>query len=132
MTVNQRKRAIIISVIAVMIILLFIVPFIKKQSTKPISFSSEKWISGNWKERYRMLEDIEQNYELIGMSADEIEEFLGIYSIRCEPYIGEEGIVDYHLGFEVREDYWEGIEVLLISFKNDIVVNYNYAYLSEL
>lgn len=44
--------------------------YIKKQST-PTSFSSEEWINGNWKERYRML---------------------------------------------------EGIEVLLISFKNDVVV----------
>ena len=104
----------------------------KNEPLEPIPFSSDEWINGEWKERYRMLEDLENNYELIGMSRDEIDEMLGVYSIRCAAVGSDYGEVDYHLGFDVREDYWEGTEVILIGFKDDIVVKYEYEYLSWL
>ena len=104
----------------------------KNEPLEPIPFSSDEWINGEWKERYRMLEDLENNYELIGMSRDEIEELLGEYSVRSEDVGSDYNVVEYYLGFSIREDYWEGIEVLLIGFRNDIVVKYEYEYLSWL
>ena len=104
----------------------------KNEPLEPIPFSSDEWINGEWKERYRMLEDLENNYELIGMSREEIDEMLGAYLIRCDAFVSDNGEVDYHLGFDVRDDYWEGIEVLLIGFKDDTVVKYEYEYLSWL
>ena len=104
----------------------------KNEPLEPIPFSSDEWINGEWKERSRMLDDLENNYELIGMSREEIDEMLGAYLIRCDAFVSDNGEVDYHLGFDVRDDYWEGIEVLLIGFKDDTVVKYEYEYLSRL
>ena len=104
----------------------------KNEPLEPIPFSSYEWINGEWKERYRMLEDLENNYDLVGMSRDEIEELLGEYSVRSEDVGSDYNVVEYYLGFSIREDYWEGIEVLLIGFKDDIVVKYEYEYLSWL
>ena len=104
----------------------------KNEPLEPIPFSSYEWINGEWKERYRMLEDLENNYDLVGMSRDEIEELLGEYSVRSEDVGSDYNVVEYYLGFSIREDYWEGIEVLLIGFRDDIVVKYEYEYLSWL
>ena len=104
----------------------------KNEPLEPIPFSSDEWINGDFKERSRMLDDLENNYELIGMSREEIDEMLGAYLIRCDAFVSDNGEVDYHLGFDVRDDYWEGIEVLLIGFKDDTVVKYEYEYLSWL
>ena len=104
----------------------------KNEPLEPIPFSSDEWINGDFKERSRMLDDLENNYELIGMSREEIDEMLGAYLIRCDAFVSDNGEVDYHLGFDVRDDYWEGIEVLLIGFRDDIVVKYEYEYLSWL
>ena len=104
----------------------------KNEPLEPISFSSDEWINGEWKERYRMLEDLENNYDLVGMSRDEIEELLGEYSVRSEDVGSDYNVVEYYLGFSIREDYWEGTEVILIGFKDDIVVKYEYEYLSWL
>ena len=104
----------------------------KNEPLEPIPFSSDEWINGEWKERYRMLEDLENNYDLVGMSRDEIEELLGEYSVRSEDVGSDYNVVEYYLGFSIREDYWEGIEVLLIGFRDDIVVKYEYEYLSWL
>ena len=50
----------------------------KNEPPEPIPFSSDEWINGEWKERYRMLEDLENNYELIGMSREEMTEKLSL------------------------------------------------------
>ena len=110
----------------------FINGCVKNEPLEPIPFSSDEWINGVWKERYRMLEDLENNYELIGMSREEIDEMLGAYLIRCNASVSDNEDGDYQLGFDVREDYWEGIEVLLIWFEDNIAVKYEYEYLSWL
>ena len=130
---KKRKVYILLIVILLIAILsIFINSYQKKESQKPIPFSSDEWINGDFKERSRMLDDLENNYELIGMSREEIDEMLGAYLIRCDAFVSDNGEVDYHLGFDVRDDYWEGIEVLLIGFKDDTVVKYEYEYLSRL
>lgn len=95
-------------------------------------FSADNWMSVEMEQRYHMLEDLYVSVELVGMSSDEVEELLGKYSISHEAYLSDEGKYDYHWGYTVRYDWWEGYEYLLINFKDDTVVGYELEYGSEL
>lgn len=100
---------------------------------EPITeFSTENWQSVERKQRYHMLEDLHAEVELVGMTADEVEQLLGECSIRCEAYWSDMGKCDYHWGYSVRYDSWYGDEYLLINFKDDIVVSYELEYASDL
>ena len=118
--------------ICLSVVLLLIGVFFKTQQKNPLSFSTKKWINEDATERYRMLDDLISNYNLIGMRSDEVKILLGNYSIRRKAFTSDAGSVDYHWGYIIRYDNWEGTEVLLIGFKDDIVVKYELAYLSEL
>lgn len=95
-------------------------------------FSADNWLSVEQDQRYHMLEDLHAKVELVGMSSDEVEELLGKYSISHGAYLSDEGRYDYHWGYVVRYDQWEGDEYLLIHFKDDVVVDYELEYGSEL
>ena len=115
------------------IFMIFVVGFILKQNqNSEIIFSSEKWIASKDTERYCMFADFENNYELIGMNKEEIQSLLGEYSIRKEADFSDANMVDFHWGYIIREDAWEGMEVLLIGFKDDVVIKYEKVFLSEL
>ena len=101
-------------------------------NTPITEFSSDNWMSVEMEQRYHMLEDLYVSVELVGMSSDEVEELLGKYSISHEAYLSDERKYDYHWGYVVRYDSWEGYEYLLINFKDDIVVDYELEYGSEL
>lgn len=124
------KRRIIIVVLIIGIVILFL--FSLKKDNPITEFSSESWQAVEREQRYHMLDDLYTEVELIGMTVDEVEQLLGEYSIRCEAYWSDAGKCDYHWGYWVRNDSWEGIEYLLISFKDDIVVSYELEYGSEL
>ena len=95
----------------------------QRQSTSETVYSAYRvWLK----------EDLYEKVELIGMSSNEVEDLLGMYGVRCEAYWSDEGKCDYHWGYRVRYDSWEGVEYLLISFKDDIVVGYELEYGSEL
>lgn len=79
-----------------------------------------------------MLDDLTANYNLIGMHTDEVKTLLGDYDVGHGAFLSDAGAVDYYWGYVIRFDDWEGREVLLIGFKDDIVVKYELAYLSEL
>ncbi|MGN0131049.1 MAG: hypothetical protein ACI4AA_01255 [Lachnospiraceae bacterium] len=79
-----------------------------------------------------MLDDLYTKVELVGMTSDEVEELLGEYSISHGAYLSDGEKYDYHWGYIVRDDRWEGYEYLLINFKDDIVVDYELEYGSEL
>ena len=124
----KRKNTIILLIICIAIILLY-----SCKKDRPITrFSTENWRSVEWNQRYHMLEDLYTQVELVGMTSDEVEKLLGNYSIRCDAYWSDEGKCDYHWGYSIRDDWWEGCEYLLISFKNDIVVSYELEYGSDL
>lgn len=106
--------------------------FFEYQRRQPLPFSTEKWINEDDTKRYRMLDDFTRNYDLIGMSADEVEILLGEYSIRCDAFPSDAGKIDCYWGYIIRHDAWEGKEVLLIGLQNGMVVNYERAHLSEL
>ena len=95
-------------------------------------FSVDNWMSVDQDERYHMLEDMYAKVELVGMSADEVEKLLGQYSVSHGAYLSDEGKYDYHWGYLIRYDRWEGDEYLLINFKDNTVVDYELEYGSEL
>lgn len=125
----KKKNKMIPIVVCAAIILLF--GGCGKNSTTT-EFSADSWMSVDQDQRYRMLEDLYAKVELAGMSADEVEKLLGKYSISHEAYLSDEGKYDYHWGYVVRDDWLEGYEYLLINFKDDIVVDYELEYGSDL
>lgn len=46
-----------------------------------------------------MLDDLNAEVELVGMTVDEVEQLLGECSIRCEAYWSDMGKCDYHWGY---------------------------------
>jgi len=84
-------------------------------------FESSAWI--NWddtestqKMRWNMINDLTNNYKLIGMQKDEVKKLLGTPSSEYKNKIS------YYLGMTGR-----GINTgsLSLKFKDDIVINYN-------
>lgn len=136
--IKKRKKKFTYICIAVLILLFifigifFIGIFFGARQKQALSFSTEQWINGDDTERYRMLDDLTANYNLIGMHTDEVKTLLGAYDVGHGAFLSDAGAVDYYWGYVIRFDDWEGREVLLIGFKDDIVVKYELAYLSEL
>lgn len=126
----MKRRNIIAALIVFVVIILLL--FCCKKEEPITEFSTENWKSVEGDQRYHMLEDLYTEVELIGMTADEVEELLGEYCIRCEAYWSDMGKCDYHWGYSVRYDSWYGDEYLLINFKDDKVVGYELEYGSEL
>lgn len=125
------KRKNIIALLAICILIILAV-YRYEKNLIITEFSAENWRSVDSDQRYHMLEDLYAKVELIGMSSEEIEKLLGEYEFSHEAYWSDEGKCDYHWGYTVRYDSWEGDEYLLISFKDDIVVGYELEYGSEL
>ena len=125
----KRQNKIASLVICITIILLL---YNCKKNNPIAEFSVDNWMAVEQNQRYHMLEDLYVEVELVGMSSNEVEELLGKYSISHEAYLSDEGQCDYHWGYMVRYDSWEGDEYLLISFKDNIVVSYELEYGSEL
>ena len=95
-----------------------------------IPFSTDKWKEG-FTDRYLMLEDLESNYDLIGMNDKKVEELLGVFSLKYDPD-GDPKNNNYYWGYTIRYDDYEGYEVLLLQFKEDTVINVDKEYLSYL
>lgn len=129
---KKNKKKLIYICIGVVILLIFVRIFFSAPQEQSLPFSTERWINGDDTERYRMLDDLTANYNLIGMHTDEVKTLLGDYDVGHGAFLSDAGTVDYHWGYVIRFDDWEGREVLLIGFKDDIVVKYELAYLSEL
>lgn len=91
-------------------------------------FSTEKWIQTEDSQKYHYIKDLKENYNLIGMTSQEVKELLG------EPYDeiakGEPGFGDYStldekadkfFYYRIRDDILSGWEIYLIRFKNNVV-----------
>lgn len=128
----KYKKIISIVTISIICISIILLLYSCKKDEPITEFSAENWRSVEWEQRYHMLEDLYAEVELVGMTSDEVEQLLGQYGIRCEAYWSDMGKCDYHWGYSVRYDSWEGYEYLLINFKDDIVVSYELEYGSDL
>ena len=92
-------------------------------------FSTEEWIQTENNQKYHYIKDLEENYNLIGMTSQEVRELLG------KPYReilkGEVGFGDYStlneradkfFYYRIRDDIWVGWKIYLIRFKDDVVI----------
>ena len=79
----KRKNKRVLAVICIAIVLLLY----RCTEDEPITdFTVENWKSVEWNQRYHMLENLYAEVELVGMAADELEQLLGMYDIKCEAY----------------------------------------------
>ena len=88
------------------------------------TFSTEKWSNENW-HRFRrdMVEDLEERYDLVGMTKDEVYSILGEEDVDLEMLIN-----DYAIGYSVRNGFLEGYYYYIYLDKNDVVVRVELNY----
>ena len=123
-TILRAKRGIIITFLVFACILLMIaVSFcvLKYQHT----FSEKKW-NENSENRYKIVDDMLDKYQLMGMSESDVIQLLGeedsndktSFKISRE-YFPAESILVYWLGTEYMDDEW-----LIITISDGIVTEY--------
>ena len=95
-----------------------------------IKFDRDLWESEKKTERYRMYDDMKNNV-LIGKNNSEIESLLGEKEYGYDPD-GDSDNSNYYWCYTIDEDFFEGDEMLLVEFKNDVVVDVDKVYLSYL
>lgn len=91
-------------------------------------FSTDAWVHTEDSQKYHYIKDLKDNYNLIGMTSQEVRELLG------KPYReilkGEVGFGDYStlneradkfFYYRIRDDIWVGWKIYLIRFKNNVV-----------
>lgn len=83
-------------------------------------FSPKKWKNTNFNERYYMVEDLAEEYELIGMTKVEVAALLGTPSM---PFVDAEGadVLEYYVG-----DYTIDPGILSFVFEDGAVVEVYY------
>lgn len=111
-------KSIIYSMFSVIIylIILVIMTFGIRQYFK--TFSTEKWSNENWNSfRYLMIDDLEDTYDLVGMTKEEVRALLGEEDVELEWLI-----TDYAIGYSVRDGFMEGYYYYIYLDENDVVV----------
>lgn len=91
-------------------------------------FSTDAWVHTEDSQKYHYIKDLKENYNLIGMTSQEVKELLG------EPYDeiakGEPGFGDYStldekadkfFYYRIRDDILSGWNIYLIKLKDNIV-----------
>lgn len=96
-----------------------------------IPFESEKWISSEFTERYRMVDDLEENFNIIGMSLDEVKDVLGAPDLNYDPD-GDNTNSNFYVGYGIRNDEINGEEILLLKFEDSKMESFEKAYLGDL
>ncbi len=128
--VNKRKISIVI-IIAFVIISAVIY---KNREDYHIAreYSAEKWMNSQMNDRYLLMDDFFDKYNLVDMKIDDVYMLLGEYDVMQEAYISEKGLIDYHIGYIIRKDKMSGYEVLLLDIKDSSVISYKMLYLGDL
>ena len=104
-----------LSVIIYVIILLLITLGIRQYFK---TFSTEKWSNENWNSfRYLMIDDLEDTYDLVGMTKEEVQSILGQEDVELEWLI-----TDYEIGYSVIDGFMEGYYYYIYLDENDVVV----------
>lgn len=91
-------------------------------------FSTEAWVHTEDSQKYHYIKDLKENYNLIGMTSQEVRELLGepyFERVKGEGGIGEysttDGRTDMVFYYRLQEDILVGWRIYLIRFNNDIV-----------
>ena len=122
---KERNKIVILTMCVSMMISLV---SCENKEPEPITeFSTDNWLAVEWDQRYHMLEDLYTEEELIGMSAEEVEELLGQPGAKDASYSNGAYICS-NWRYYVRYDSWHGWEVLVIDFQEDMVNSYNLSW----
>ena len=121
----KKTILIILSIILIFGIYIFCWSFISIDE----KFSTQKWIQADDSQKYYYIKDLKENYNLKGMTSQEVKELLGEpYDKKTKGQIGFEEYsthderTDMIFYYRIREDIWSGWKIYLIRFKNNIVV----------
>ena len=130
---KYKELLVAILIIGVAIFLLIALYAYGNKEPEPITeFSTDNWLDVERNQRYHMLEDLYTEVELIGMSAEEVEELLGPWGQKCKDYWYKGEWCDYGWVYYVRTDWFNGDEGLMIDFRDDVVISYELVYGWEL
>lgn len=77
-------------------------------------FTPELWAETRWQERHRLVDSLMDNYDLEGMTREEVKELLG------EPDRDGKGSFEYR----IQTDFIFDWRVFYLEFSNDRVVEY--------
>ena len=127
MDLETRKNINLVCILSVIVLTLCACG----KEEKAIEFTTEKWQTIAVDDRYLMLDDLQNKYDLIGMTYEEIITLLGEQSVTYDPDNNRDN-GNYYLGYDIRYDSFEGEEVLLIKFKDNKVIAVEKEYLSNL
>ena len=117
-------KSIIYSMFSVIIylIILVIITFGIRQYFK--TFSTEKWSNENWNGfRYLMVEDLEEKYDLVGMTKEEVQAILGQEDVELEMLV-----TDYAIGYSVRNGFMDWYYYYIYLDENDVVIRTEFNY----
>ena len=117
-------KSILYSVLSVIIylIILISITFGIRQYFK--TFSTEKWSNENWNSfRYLMIDDLEDTYDLVGMTKEEVRALLGEEDVELEWLI-----TDYAIGYSVRNGFMDWYYYYIYLDENDVVIRTEFNY----
>lgn len=120
-------------IIAWILVVLFILSIFNSKDNQAyqIPFDSNEWKVMEKTERYKMYDDLVNNYNLIGKSYSEIEMLLGTKCMEYDPN-NDSSDNNYYWAYTIRNDNFEGDEVILIHFENNLVTEVEKEYLEYL
>ena len=91
-------------------------------------FSTDAWVHTEDSQKYHYIKDLKENYNLIGMTSQEVKELLGKPyrekvkgQVGFEEYSTHDDRTDMIFYYRLREDIISGWEIYLIRFKNNVV-----------
>ena len=92
-------------------------------------FSTDAWVHTEDSQKYHYIKDLEENYNLIGMTSQEVKELLGKPyrekvkgQVGFEEYSTHDDRTDMIFYYRLRDDILSGWEIYLIRFKNNVVL----------
>ena len=85
------------------------------------TFTTEKWSNRDWYSyRYLMIDDLEEKYNFIGMSKEEVYDILG----KTDEGVKESG-GEYVIAYPIKNGFFEGDYYQIYFDKNDVVTKVN-------
>ena len=128
---NRKNKGIIIPFIifGATLSALFLVLFLCHNLTHSAKFTTDAWISASADKKYHYVDDLLENYQLIGKSAEEIKTLLGKPyhetkkgDFGYQDYVKSESDIDMFWYYRIEDNPLDGWRILLIKYKNDIVI----------
>ena len=127
----KKKGFIIISftIFIVTMVLFSLVLWLCHNATYTSKFTPEKWINTRDADKYHYVDDLLENYDLVGKTSQEIEALLGekyIYTkddIKFSSYVDKETEdIDAFCYYRIEDHPMYGWRILLIKYKDNVVV----------